>query len=79
MSTSRVRENNLLGVDSSGVSILGYLCPLPLLPLPVHAPDIEDSKEEIITIHYEMSRMHMKGCGISGFACVVARMSSGQV
>ena len=41
-------------------------------------PDIENSKE-IITVDYEMSGMHMKGCGISSFACVVARMSSGQV
>ena len=42
------------------------------------APDTENSKE-IITVDYEMSRMHVKGCGISSFACVVARMSSGQV
>ena len=42
------------------------------------APDTENSKE-IITVDYEMSGMHVKGCGISSFACVVARMSSGQV
>ena len=41
-------------------------------------PDTENSKE-IITVDYEMSGMHVKGCGISSFACVVARMSSGQV
>ena len=41
-------------------------------------PDTENSKE-IITVDYEMSGMHVKVRGISSFACVVARMSSGQV